>query len=118
VALQHIRNFGIVALLALGVWALPGGGTAADLFAAILFVVITIGIGLLAARFYLENRSEIYSLGDAWRLVLYGALGVIVLDMAASPKLFDTGLGTGLWVLLLGGSLYALYAVFRHSREY
>ena len=117
-ALQHVRNFGIVALLALGVWALPGGDTAANLFQAILFVVITVGIGLLGARYYLENRADLYSLGDGWRLVLYGALGLIVLDLAASPKLFDTGLGTGLWVILLGGALYGLYAVFRHSREY
>jgi hypothetical protein len=118
VALQHVRNFGIVALIALGVWALPGGNTAANLFGAALFVVVTVGIGLLAARFYVENRSELYSLGDAWRLLLYGALGVIVLDMAATSKLFDTGLGTALWLLLLAASLYALYAVFRHSREY
>ena len=27
--MKHVRNFGIVALLALGVWALPGGNTAA-----------------------------------------------------------------------------------------
>jgi hypothetical protein len=116
--MTHARNFGIVALLALGVWALPGGNTAANLFGAMLFVVVTLGIGLLGARFYQENRGDIYSLGDGWRVLLYGALGVIVLDMAATPKLFDTGLGTGLWVLLLAASLYALYAVFRHSREY
>ena len=116
--MRHVRNFGIVALLALGVWALPGGNTAANLFGAALFVVITIGVGLLGVRAYLENRSELYSLGDTWRLLLYGALGVIVLDMAATTKLFDTGLGTGLWILLLAVSLYALYAVFRHSREY
>jgi hypothetical protein len=115
---RNARNFGIVALLALGVYALPGGDTAANLFGAILFVVVTVGIGLLGARYYMENRSEIYGLGDRWRLLLYGALGVVVLDMAATPKLFDTGGGTALWVLLLAGSLYALYAVFRHSREY
>jgi hypothetical protein len=118
VALQHIRNFGIVALLALGVWALPGGSTAANLFGAFLFVIVTAGIALLAARFYLENRSELYSLGDGWRVILYLALGVLVLDLAAGPKLFGTGLGTGLWVLLFAAALYALYAVFRHSREY
>lgn len=116
--MKHVRNFAIVALLALGVWALPGGGTAADVFGAALFVIITIGIGLLLARFYRENRAEIYGLGDTWRLVLYGAIGVIVLAMAATPKLFDTGAGTLLWLALIAGSIYALVRVFRHSREY
>jgi hypothetical protein len=115
---KHVRNFGIVALLALGVWALPGGNTAANLFGAALFVVITVGIGLLGARLYLERRSDIYSLGDWWRLLMYGALGVIVLDMAASPKLFDSGGGTVLWIVLLAGSLFALLQVFRRAREY
>lgn len=116
--MKHVRNFGIVALLALGVWALPGGNTAANLFGAALFVVITVGIGLLGSRLYLERRSDIYALGDWWRLLLYGALGVIVLDMAATPKLFDTGGGTVLWIVLLVGSVFALVQVFRHSREY
>ncbi len=116
--MTHVRNFGIVALLALGVWALPGGGTAAELFGAALFVVITVGIGLLGARFYMENRSDLYSLGDGWRLLLYGALGVIVLAMAATPKLFASGGGTVLWVALVAGSIYALYRVWRRSRTY
>jgi hypothetical protein len=114
----HARNFGIVALLALGVYALPGGGTAADLFRAALFVVITVGIGLLGARFYVENRSEIYGLGDQWRLVLYGALAAIVLAMAGTTKLFDSGLGTLVWLLVMGCAFYALFRVFRQSREY
>ncbi len=116
--MKHVRNWGIVALLALGVYALPGGSTAADLFGATLFVIITIGIGLLSARFYRENRYEIHALGDTWRLVLYTALGVIVLVLAATPKLFDTGGGTALWLLLLAGAGYALYRVWRRAREY
>jgi hypothetical protein len=116
--LQNVRNFAIVALLALAVWALPGGGTAADVFQALLFIVVTVGVGILAARFYLENRSDIYGLGDRWRLLFYGALGLIVLAMAATPKLFSSGPGSILWVLLIVGSLYALFRVWRQSREY
>jgi hypothetical protein len=115
---KHARNFGIVALLALGVDALPGGGTAADLFGAALFVIITLGIGLLAARYYRENRMDIYALGDRWRLIAYGAVGLIVLALAATPKLFDSGGGTVLWIVLLGASGYALFRVWRHAREY
>jgi hypothetical protein len=115
---KQVRNFGIVALLALGVYALPGGDTAADLFGAALFVILSIGIGLLAARFYQERRFDLMSLGDTWRLLMYGALGVIVVALAASPRLFDTGLGTVVWLALMGGSIFALFRVWRHAREY
>lgn len=116
--MRHLRNFGIVALLALGVWALPGGGTAADLFGAALFVVITLGIGLLSGRFYLEHRSEISSLGDRWRALLYAAIAVVIVTLAATPKLFSSGPGTVLWIALLAAAGYAVFRVFRHAREY
>ncbi len=116
--MKHVRNFGIVALLAFGVYALPGGNTAADLFGAALFVILTIGIGLLGARLYQERRLDILSLGDAWRLLLYAAIGLIVVAFAASPKLFGTGAGTVLWVVLIAASVFALYRVWRHAREY
>jgi low temperature requirement protein LtrA len=115
---KHARNFGIVALLALGVYALPGGGTAANLFGAVLFVIITAGIALLGSRFYRERRMDIYSLGDRWRLIAYVAVGAIVLTLAGSPKLMDTGPGTVLWLALLGAAGYTLYRVWRHSKEY
>lgn len=116
--MKHVRNFAIVAILAFGVYALPGGDTAADLFGATLFVILTIGIGLLAARLYRERRFDIEALGDRWRLVLYAALGAVVLALAATPKLFDTGLGTVAWVAIMAACVYALVRVFRHAREY
>jgi len=112
------RNFGIVAVLALGVWALPGGGTAADFFSALLFVLLTVFLGLFAGRLYLEHRTDLYSLGDRYRGMMYVSVGVAVWTLAAGPKLFSTGLGTLLWFLLMGGASYALYLVYRHSREY
>jgi hypothetical protein len=61
---------------------------------------------------------DVYSLGDRWRLIAYVALGVIVLALAGSPKLFDTGPGTVLWLAMMGGSGYALYRVWRQSKVY
>lgn len=116
--MKHVRNFGIVLLLTAAVYALPGGGTAAELVQAILYILFTVGIGLLGARVYLENRSSLFTLGDRWRLALYAALGVIVLLMAGTTEMFESGFGTLLWLLLFAGALYALVAVFRHSREY
>jgi hypothetical protein len=112
------RNVAIIALLAFAVAALPGGGTAADFFGALLFVMLTVGLGLFAGRMYMERRMTLYSLGDKYRGLLYGACGAAVFALASGPKLFSTGAGTIVWFALMGGAAYALYAVFRHAREY
>jgi hypothetical protein len=116
--MKAARNFGIVALIALGVWALPGGGAAANFFGALLFVLLTIGLVIFAGRMYLEHRTDIYALGDRYRAMLYGAVGVAMWTLAAGGKLFDTGAGTIVWFVLMGGAGYAAYTVYRHSREY
>jgi len=115
---RNVRNAVIIAVLALGVWALPGGGTAADFFGALLFVILTLGLGFFGGRMYLENRAGLESLGDRWRGQLYVAVGVIVLTVAAGPKLFDSGAGTLAWIMLLAGCAFALFGVVRHAREY
>ena len=116
--MKHARNAAIVLLLALGVWALPGGGTAADFFGALLFVLITVFLVLFTGRMYLEHRVAIYSLGDRDRALVYGSAGVAVWTLAAGPKLFDTGVGTLIWFTLMGAASYAVYTVWRHTREY
>ena len=112
------RNIAIIALLALAVAALPGGGNAANFVGALLFSLLTIGLGLFAARLYLERRTSIYGLGDRHRAMLYGSCGTAVFALASGPKLFETGAGTIVWFVLMGGAAYALYAVWRHAREY
>ena len=116
--MKGLRNAAIVALLALGVWALPGGDTAADFFGALLFVLLTVFLVFFAGRMYLENRVAIFSLGDRDRGLAYGSAGVAVWTLAAGPKLFDTGVGTLVWFALMGGASYAAYTVWRHQREY
>jgi hypothetical protein len=43
---------------------------------------------------------------------------VAVWTLAAGPRLFQTGLGTLVWFVLMGGASYALYLVYRRAREY
>jgi hypothetical protein len=112
------RNVAIILILAAAVAFVPGGGTTAGLIGAILSTLILVSLVLLAARFYRERRMDIEGLGDRWRALFYGALGVAVLDMAARPRLSNTGGGTIVWIGLLGASAYAVYLVWRHYREY
>jgi hypothetical protein len=112
------RNVAIVLLLAAAVAFLPGGGTTTDVIVAVLSTLILVSIVAFAARFYRERRLDLEALGDRWRGVLYGSLGVIVLAMAARSELVDTGGGTLFFIALLAGAGYALYLVWRHYREY
>ena len=115
---ETLRNIGVVILLALAVWLLPGGGDGASfvmqVLNAIFIVLIAIGCGLLYRNF----RGEIFALGDQWRFALYAAIGVAVVTVAASGRLFDTGAGAVLWFALVGGASYTLYLVWQHHRSY
>jgi hypothetical protein len=112
------RNVAIILVLAAAVAFLPGGGTTAALIGAILSTLILVSLVMLAARFYRERRMDLDGLGDRWRAVLYGAIGAAVLDMAARPRLSQTGGGTFVWIAVLGVCAYAVYLVCRHYREH
>ena len=112
------RNVAIVLLLAAAVAFIPGGGTTAGLVGAVLSTLILVSFVFFAYRFYREHRLEIDGLGDRWRGLLYGAIGAVVLALAALPRLKDSSGGTLVVVVVLGGAAYAFYAVWRHYREY
>ena len=97
---------------------IPGGGDAASLIGALFSTAILAAFVMLAVRFYRENRMDILGLPDRWRAIFYGALGVIVLAMAARPRLIETGGGLLVWLAAVAGSAYALYRVWRQYREY
>jgi hypothetical protein len=114
---ERARNILIVLLVAAAVWALPGGGKAASLVAAILGLLITVAFVWLGARLYQQHRMDIYGLGDRYRALLYGAIGVAVLTIAATSRLWATGAGSLVWIALIGGASYAVLVVFRRWRS-
>src|SRR3954468_9035822 len=113
-----MRNIAIVLALGAIVYFVPGGGNAAALIGALFSTAILAAFVMLAARFYRERRTDILGLEDRWRATLYGALGVIVLAMAARPRLIETGGGTIVWLAAVAGSGCAPDRVWRHYREY
>src|SRR3954451_6567611 len=113
-----LRNIAIILALSAVVYFVPGGGDAASLAGALFSTAILAAFVMLAARFYRERRTDVIGLGDRWRAILYGALGALVLAMAARPRLIETGGGLLLWLAVVAGSAYAVYRVWRHYREY
>jgi hypothetical protein len=118
VSIQTARNIGVIVLLGLVVWLVPGGGDGADfvmqLLNAIFIVLMALGCGILYRNF----RGEIFALGDLWRFALYAAIGVAVVTVAASRRLFETGPGVVAWIALIGAASYTLYLVWQRHRSY
>ncbi len=104
--------------LALGVAFLPSGGNVADA------VLTAIAMGFLAALAWTvfvlsrQNQLTLATLSDGRRAILYGAFGMIALLIAGSDELFDSGGGTLLWILLLGGSVAAIWRIWIDAHTY
>ena len=68
---KHLRNFGILILLAVAVWQLPGGGTATVTINNILGLLFAGGIVFFGYRTYMEHRTTLFMLEDRVRALLY-----------------------------------------------
>ena len=117
-AVTAARNVAIVLALAAGVHFLPGGGDAAAVVGAVLSTLILAAFVAFGARWYLEHRTDLDSLGERWRLVLYGSIALAVFAMAARDRLFGSGAGALVWIACLAAAAFGLYRVWRYWREY
>lgn len=116
--LRVARNAAIVALIAAAVDFLPGGGRAAEAFAAALWVVFAAGFAFFGYRLYRERNLDLAGLGDRHRALLYGAVAVGFVVAAARTRMWETGFGEFAWFALMGIAVYVLLAVYRYSRTY
>jgi hypothetical protein len=112
------RNVAIVMLLALGVAFLPGGGNFAEALLTALTMALLAGIAWMAYTFSRENQLTLSTLTDGRRALLYGAIGMVLLLIAGSDKLFASGGGTLLWIVLLGISVAAIWKVWMEANTY
>ena len=116
---KHLRNIAIILAIAVAVWKLPGGGTAAATISNVFSVIFLGGLCFFGYRVYMERRDTILGLVERQRVIMYGALALIVFALVASRALWDMGpLGALLWIAFIGGSAYALYGVWRAYRTY
>ena len=111
-------KFGIVALVALLLFLLPGGNSALGLALTLLSIAFFAAIALFGYRLYRENRLDIDALDSRQRLVLYGSIGLAFLTFTATRLLFEFSvLGVLLWLALLGACSYGVYWVLVRSRR-
>jgi uncharacterized protein involved in cysteine biosynthesis len=117
--MQFAWKLGVVALLALALTVLPGGGGALDVAVAFLSIVFLAAIAFLGYRLYSQYRLDLDSLEPNVRLALYGSIGLAVLTIVATDRLFDAG-GAGIvgWFALLAVCSYGIYWVWTQYRSY
>jgi len=116
---QFAWKFGVIALVALLLVVLPGGGSALDVLLTALTIVFFGAIALLVARLYRQYRLDIETLEPNVRLALYGSLAIAVLTFTGTDRLFNTGgAGVLLWFALLALASYGLFWAWTRYRRY
>jgi hypothetical protein len=116
---RGLRNFAIVALVALAIALAPGGGTGLSVALWLLTVAFFVSIALLGYRLYREHRFTIESLSVTERAVAYGSIGLAFVDFTATNRLASLGgIGWLIWLSVLGLSSYGIFWVWRHATQY
>lgn len=115
--MRAARNVAIIMLLALIVAFLPGGGNAAEAIITALTMALFAGVAWMVYVLSRENQLTLATLTDGRRALLYGAVAMILLLIAGTDKLFDTGGGTLLWILLLAASVAAIWRVWMDANS-
>ena len=116
--MQTVRNVAIIAVLALGVALIPGGGTAAETTLTALVMGFLAAIGFFVYRLYAQNQLTLAALTDLQRAILFGAVGVIALMIAGADELLETGAGTLVWIALIALSGFAIFRVWTEASSY
>jgi drug/metabolite transporter (DMT)-like permease len=117
--MRQVRNWAIIALIALAIVVLPGGGPTLNVVLTVLSIAFFAAIALAVYRLWHERRFTMDSLSDRQRLVLYGSIGVALLNLTATSRLFNAGgLGVLVWLVLLGLCSYGVMWVYVSYRRY
>jgi hypothetical protein len=115
---KNIRNVVIVLALAALVVLLPGGGAGAQTAIQAVSLLFLATLGWFAMIMYRQHRTELYSLGDTRRAVLYIALGVAALTLTGTSRLWGSAAGELVWFVLIVGCAYAVFSIIWSARRY
>jgi TRAP-type C4-dicarboxylate transport system permease small subunit len=117
--MRMARNWAILAVIALAIVALPGGGPTLNVVMSVISIAFFAGIALFGYRLWHNQRFTLDSLTDRQRFVLYASIGVAFLNFTATSRLFNAGgLGVLVWLVLLGLCSYGVMWVFISYRRY
>ena len=115
---KHLRNIAILIVLALIVWLVPGGQRASLTLSNLLGLALAAAFVFFGYRFYMEHRATILGLEDRQRGILYASLALLVIAIVGFNRMWSTGGGGILWLVLVGISCWGVYSVWRAWRAY
>lgn len=115
---SNLRNVLIVLAIAALVVLLPGGGSGAQVALQAVSLVFLASLGWFAALMYRQHRVALYSLGDRRRATLYASGAVVAVTLTATSRLTATSAGSLVWLALIGGAAYGVFAVVWSARRY
>ncbi len=117
--LRTVRNVAIIAILAVPIAFMPGGGNAAAAVLVTLGMAFLASLAVAARQIYRENRLTFDSLPHDQRGVLFVAIGVIVLMIAGAGKMLGGGgLSAVIWVTLTACAVIAIIGVWMRAHTY
>ena len=117
-SLATVRNILIILAIAALVVLIPGGGTGANVALQALYLVFLATLAWFAMIMYRQHRTTLYSLGDRRRAVVYAAIVVAGVALTGTSKLWNTGAGSVVWLVLIAGAVYAVAAIVWSARKY
>ena len=115
--MRTARNVAIVLLLAVPVAFLPAGGNVAEAIVTALTMGLLAGIAWMVYVMSRENQLTLATLSDSRRAILYGAVGLLALLVAGIDRLWASGGGTLLWILLFGAAVAAIWRVWMEAHS-
>ncbi|HET7445101.1 MAG TPA: hypothetical protein VFJ57_10625 [Solirubrobacterales bacterium] len=116
--LRNLRNVAIIMLLAVPVAFAPHGDNAAEAVLAAISMGFLAGISWMLYTLSRQNQLTLATLSDGRRAILYGAFGLLALLVAGTDRMFSTGGGTLLWILLLAAAVAAIWRIWTEANTY
>lgn len=117
--MKTARNFGIIALVALALAVIPGGGSALSVAGTVLGIGFFASIAYFGYRLYRERRFTLETLPELDRGVLYASIAAGFLAWVALPRFRDLGLGGWLaFIAVLALASAGVFWVYTRARRY
>jgi hypothetical protein len=108
----------VIALVALGVTLLPGGGAGIEFVLDVLSALFLVALAAMGWRLYRSQQFWLNALTDTQRGVLYGAVASAAFVIAANPRFSGIEGGRLVQYMLLGICAGAVYWVWDQSRRH
>ena len=113
--MRTARNIAIIALLAVPIAFVPGGGNVAQAILTALLLAFLAGAAFMVHNLYRQNQLTLSTLNDSRRAMLFGAVGGIALLIAGQDELTESGGGLVIWIGLLVACGFLIFAVWREA---